>query len=123
MASLINRSPLGVGETRSHSGRRTLGWPPVVVLQAALIAKFGGVAWAVTGMLFLTMIFGSASLVLSLLLPTYRIIAEPPALLVLFWIVSDGAPVPPYLLPWITTFTAIGLLVPQWSNRVRVIRF
>ena len=69
-------------------------------------------------MLFLTAIFLPLSLVLSLILPTYksRIIAVPPLLLVLFWIVSSGSRVPPYMLLWITTFTAIGLVIPQHST-------
>jgi hypothetical protein len=79
--------------------------------------KRGG-HWVFIGMLFLTAIFLPLSLVLSLVLPTFksRIITLPPILLVLFWIVSSGSRVPPYMLLWITTFTAIGLLVPQLST-------
>jgi hypothetical protein len=70
------------------------------------------------GTLFLTAIFLPLSLLLSLILPTHksRIIAVPPVLLVLFWIVSSGSRVPLYMLMWITTFTAIGLLIPQHST-------
>jgi len=69
-------------------------------------------------MLFLTVLFLPLSLVLSLILPTYksRIIAVPSFLLVIFWIVSSGSRVSPYMLLWITTFTAIGLVIPQHST-------
>jgi hypothetical protein len=94
------------------------GWPPMVILLTGLLAKRGGVDWAIVGILFLTAIFLPLSLVLSLLLPTYksRIIAVPPVLLALFWIVSSGFRIPPYMLLWITTFTAIGLVIPQHST-------
>jgi hypothetical protein len=95
-----------------------LGWPPAAILLTGLFAKRGGVDWAIIGILFLTTIFAPLSLVLSLILPTYksRIIAVPPVLLVLFWIISSGARVPPYMLLWVISFTAIGLLIPQWSS-------
>ena len=93
-----------------------LGWLLAVYL-IGLGDKRGG-HWVFIGMLFLTAIFLPLSLVLSLILPTFksRIITVPPILLVLFWIVSSGSRVPPYMLLWITTFTAIGLLVPQHST-------
>jgi hypothetical protein len=93
-----------------------LGWLLAVYL-IGLGDKRGG-HWVFIGMLFLTAIFLPLSLVLSLVLPTFksRIITLPPILLVLFWIVSSGSRVPPYMLLWITTFTAIGLLVPQLST-------
>jgi hypothetical protein len=92
------------------------GWLLAVYLMG-LGDKQGG-HWTFIGMLFLTALFLPLSLVLSLILPTYksRIIAVPPLLLVLFWIVSSGSRVPPYMLLWITTFTAIGLVIPQHST-------
>jgi len=35
---------------------------------------------------------------------------------VVFWIASIGSRVPPYMLLWMTTFTAIGLVIPQHST-------
>jgi hypothetical protein len=100
------------------------GWPLAVILLTGLLAKRGGVDWAMIGILFLAAIFLPMSLVLSLLLPTYksRIIAVPPILLVLFWIVSSGFRIPPYMLLWITTFTAIGLVIPQHSTMELFVR-
>jgi hypothetical protein len=40
----------------------------------------------------------------------------PSLLLVIFWIASRGSRVSPYMLLWITTFTAIGLVIPQHST-------
>lgn len=74
--------------------------------------------WTFIGIAFLATVFGSPALVLSLILPSYRtrIIVVPPLLLVVFWIVSGKSLAPPYMLLWITTFTAIGLLIPQHST-------
>ena len=93
-----------------------LGWLLAVFLIGLGYERRGH--WVFIGMLFLTVIVLPLSLMLSLILPTYksRIIVVPPVLLVLFWIVSSGLRAPPYMLLWITTFTAIGLLIPQHST-------
>lgn len=95
-----------------------LGWPVAVLLLTDFTAKRATVTWTFIGIAFLATIFGSVAVVLSLILPSYksRIIVVPPLLIVVFWIVSSGSLVPPYMLLWITTFTAIGLLIPQHST-------
>jgi hypothetical protein len=95
-----------------------LAWPVVVLLLTDFTAKRATVTWTFIGIAFLATVFGSPALVLSLILPSYRtrIIVVPPLLLVVFWIVSGKSLVPPYMLLWITTFTAIGLLIPQHST-------
>jgi hypothetical protein len=95
-----------------------LGWPVAVLLLSDFTAKCATVTWTFIGIAFLATIFGSVAVVLSLILPSYksRIIVVPPLLIVVFWIVSSGSLVPPYMLLWITTFTAIGLLIPQHST-------
>jgi hypothetical protein len=92
-------------------------WPVLVVFLSSLLEKRGGGEWAMIGTLFLVTLFAPLSLVLSLILPTYksRIIVVPPVCLFVFLIVS-GFRAPPIMLLWITTFTAIGLLIPQWSS-------
>jgi hypothetical protein len=100
------------------------GWPVTVILLTSLFAKRGGGDWAIIGVLFLATIFAPVTLVVSLILPTYkaRIMAVPPLLLALYWIVSNGSRVAPYMLLWITTFTAIGLLIPQHSTMELFVR-
>jgi hypothetical protein len=101
-----------------------LCWPILVVVLTDAFAKHGAVDWAIIGILFLTTIFAPISLVSSLFLPTYkwRIIGVPPVLVGVFWLVSSqsynykGFSIPPYMLLWITTFTAIALLIPQHST-------
>jgi hypothetical protein len=92
-------------------------WPVLVVVLSSLLGKRGGGEWAIIGTLFLATLFAPLSLVLSLILPTYksRIIVVPPVCLFVLLIVS-GFRAPPLMLLWITSFTAIGLLIPQWSS-------
>src|SRR5258707_15129690 len=92
------------------------GWP----IAAYIIApgQKGSSIWAAIGVMFLATIFVPPSLVLSLLLPTYksRIIAMPPLLVAVFWAISGQFSIPPFMLLWITTFTAIGLVIPEYST-------
>jgi hypothetical protein len=101
------------------------GWP-VAVFLIALGEKKGQGVWALIGTMFLSAIFVPPSLVLSLILPTYksRIIAVPPLLVIVFWWVASQSNtyngfneiiVDPYKLLWLTTFTAIGLVIPEHS--------
>ena len=74
--------------------------------------------------MFLAMVFLPPSLVLSVMLPTYRsrIIAVPLLLVAIYWWMYsmahdyNGFKIHPYMLLWITTFTAICLLLPQHST-------
>ncbi len=101
-----------------------LGWPVAVFLLNDFTSKRATVAWTFIGIAFLATIFGSVAVVLSLILPTYkrRIIIVPPLLVGLYWWVSstshdyNGFSIHPYMLLWITTFTATGLLIPQHST-------
>ena len=106
------------------------GWPVAVFLMA-LGGKEGQGTWALIGVMLLSAIFVPPSLVLSLILPTYksRIIAVPALLVVVFWWVASqsntyngftGITIDPYKLLWLITFTAIGLLIPEnlWKRAV-----
>jgi hypothetical protein len=101
------------------------GWPVAVFLMA-LGGKEGQGTWALIGVMFLSGIFVPPSLVLSLILPTYmtRIIAVPALLVIVFWWVAsqsnsydgfNGIILDPYKWLWLTTFTAIGLVIPEHS--------
>jgi hypothetical protein len=88
--------------------------------------KKGQGVWALIGVMFLSAIFIPPSLVLSLILPTYksRIIAVPALLVIVFWWVAsqsntyngfNGIIIDPYKLLYLITFTAIGLVIPEYS--------
>jgi hypothetical protein len=96
------------------------GWP----IAGFIITREGPGIWAAIGITFLATIFVPPAFVVSLLLPTYkwRIIVVPPALIAVYWWISsqsytyNGFSIHPYMLLWITTFTAIGLMLPQYST-------
>src|ERR1022692_3386507 len=103
------------------------GWLVTAFLMA-LGGKEGQGTWALIGVMFLSGIFVPPSLVLSLILPTYksRIIAVPALLVIFFWWVAsqsntyngfNGIILDPYKWLWLTTFTAIGLAIPEHPLR------
>src|SRR5712664_129651 len=104
--------------------RKAILWVGFGWLVAAYIIAPGPKLKPWTHIEFLATIFLPPSLVLSLALPTYkwRIIVVPPLLIAIYWWVSsmthdyNGFYIHPYPLLYITTFTAIGLLLPQYST-------
>jgi hypothetical protein len=98
------------------------GWPVAALLMAT--GQDGPDPFAAIGVMFLATIFVPPSLVLSVVLPTYkwRIIVVPLLLVAVYWwmysMAADynGFKIHPYMLLWITSFTAIGLLIPQYST-------
>ena len=98
------------------------GWP--VAAHLMVPGEKGSNHWAAIGVIFLATIFVPPSLVLSLVLPTYklRIIAVPTLLIAIYWGFYstahdyEGFKIHPFMVLWITTFTAIGLLIPQHST-------
>ena len=100
-----------------------LAWPAVVFIKS-LGAGAENVTWSVIGIAFMSTVFGPPSLVLSLMLPTYklRIIVVPPLLVLFFWILVgrsstySGFNLPPQMVLWIISFTAITMLIPQFSS-------
>ena len=101
------------------------GWPVAVFLRAFGENNGQGV-WALIGTMVLAATFAPPSLVLSLILGSYksRIIAVPPLLAIVFWWLAgqphtyngfDGIITDPFKLLWLTTFTAIALLIPEHS--------
>jgi hypothetical protein len=98
------------------------GWPALAVVAPS--NQNAEWVWVAVGSLFLATIFGVPAVLLGLLLPTYklRMVVIPILLIALFWAVSSqsayyqGFALPPYMLLWITTFTAITLVLPQHSS-------
>src|ERR1039457_2531918 len=99
------------------------GWPVAMFLMA-LGGKEGQGTWALIGVMLLSATFLLPSLVLSLILPTYksRIIAVPALLVIVFLCVGsqsntyngfNGIIIDPYKLLYLTTFTAIALVSPE----------
>jgi hypothetical protein len=99
-----------------------IGWPAIAYV-ISLGHPAGGI-WFAIGSLFLAIIFLPGVLLLTFVLPTYRsrIIAIPPLLLFIFWLISrqshtyDGFSLPVPMLLWICSFMAIAMLIPQWSS-------
>jgi hypothetical protein len=100
-------------------------WPVVVFAMSLGQGSFD--PFALVGALFLGVVFVPPSLILGAVIPTYksRILMVPPVLLGIYWWLSStsssysGFGIHPHMLMWITTFTAIGLLVPQYFARRR----
>jgi hypothetical protein len=94
------------------------GWPVAVIFLTGFFAKRGGVDWAINGILILTVMFAPISLVLGLILPTYksRMVVIPPVLLFVYWLVLGGSRIMLYTVLSIVTLTAIALVVPQHST-------
>ena len=92
---------------------------------AKLVASGGQgeeLVWLATNAVFMAFIFGVPAVIASaLVLPTYksRIVAVPPLLIILFWAVSSqsdtyaGFQLPPAFLLWLTTYTAVTLILPE----------
>jgi|SRR5712671_3352852 hypothetical protein len=101
-----------------------LGWPLAVLLLTDFTAKRATVTWTFIGIAFLATVFGSVAMMVSLILPSFksRIIVVPPLLVGIYWWVYstahdyNGFKIHPYMVLWIITFTAIGLLIPQHST-------
>lgn len=95
------------------------GWP--IAIYVANFSHESDGAFAAVGVLFMATLFLPVALVVASLLSTHklRILLVPPILVAVFWWVSsqsatyDGFSLPPYMILWITTFTAITLLLPQ----------
>jgi hypothetical protein len=98
-------------------------WPLVVLILS--LGEGSLDPFAVIGVMFLGVAFVPPSLVLGVVLPTYksRIMVVPPVLVGIYWWMSStssfysGFSIQPSMMMWITTFTAIGLLVPQYFAR------
>jgi hypothetical protein len=99
-----------------------LGWPVAAFFMA--FGQTGGGIWAAIGATFLATVFVPPSLLFSLMLPTHkiRIVGVPLLLLGVYWWHSSQSynytkfSIHPIMLLWLTTFTAVALLVPQWSS-------
>lgn len=104
------------------------GWPALAIAVRSIQQTEW--VWVAVGSLFLASIFGVPALLLGLLLPTYklRMVVIPILLVALFWALSSqsadyqGFALPSYMLLWITTFTAITLVLPQHSSVERTVR-
>ncbi|MES2599834.1 MAG: hypothetical protein V4602_03385 [Pseudomonadota bacterium] len=101
------------------------GWPVVIYL-INYSADQRSIDFTIIGAMFLTTIFVPVAFVVALFMPTYqlRIFGVPLALILVFWWVSSqsatykGFNLPPPMMLWIVTFTAITLLIPQLSSVV-----
>lgn len=96
------------------------GWPVAGLI--AGVWQSDDLVWMFITAGLMAVFFGAPALILSaVLLPTYksRIVAVPPFLIILFWAVSsqsadyNGFQLPPYLILWFTTCTAVTLLLPE----------
>jgi hypothetical protein len=97
-------------------------WLPAGALLTSIFAKRGDSEGLSIGVFFVRALFLPPALLLSLILPTYksRIVAVPTVLIVIFLIVSAGIGFSLFnlmlMIPWVATFTAIGLVIPQHST-------
>jgi hypothetical protein len=97
-------------------------WLPTVALLVSIFGKRGDSEGLSIGIFFVTASFLPPALLLSLILPTYksRIVAVPTVLIVIFLIISAGIGFSLFnlllMIPWVATFTAIGLVIPQHST-------
>lgn len=98
-------------------------WPVAALL--LLGPDREGLVWGAISVAFLGIIFGVPAALLSIFIRTYeqRIVIIPIALIVTFWALSsqsaryDGFHLPPYMMLWIVTATAIALLQPEHEAR------
>jgi hypothetical protein len=97
-------------------------WLPAVALLISIFGKRGDSEGLGIGIFFLTASFLPPTLLLSLILPTYksRMVAVPTVLIVIFLIISAGIGFSLFnlllMIAWVATFTAIGLVIPQHST-------
>jgi len=114
-----------VNQTRNAILWVGFGWPVVIYL-INYSADQRSIDFTIIGAMFLITIFVPVALVVALFLPTYqlRIFGVPLALIGVFWAVSsqsatyNGFSLPPPMMLWISTFTAITLLLPELSSVV-----
>jgi hypothetical protein len=103
-----------------------LGWPLVAIFLflTGFIAKRSGLDWVINGIVILTMAISPISLLLALILPTYksRMVVIPPVLLFVYWMILGRSGVMLLAVPGITTLIAAALLVPQHSTVVFIFR-
>lgn len=98
-------------------------WPVAALL--LLGPDKEGLVWAAISIAFLGIMFGVPAALLSIFIRTYeqRILFIPVALIAVFWALSsqsaqyDGFNLPPYMMLWIVTATAIALLQPEHEAR------
>jgi hypothetical protein len=97
-------------------------WLPTVALLTSIFGKRGDGEGLSIGIYFLTAFFLPPTLVLSLIMPTYksRIIVVPTVLIAILLMVSAGIGFSLLgllvMMPWVATFTAVGLVIPQHST-------
>lgn len=104
------------------------GWPAVGFFLGSS-SDSESLTWALIGVTFMSMMFMPVAFVVALFLPTYklRIFGVPLVLILVFWWKSsqsttyDGFNLPPPMMLWISTFTAVTLLIPQLSSVVAFI--
>ena len=97
-------------------------WLPTVALLISIFGKRGDSEGLSIGIVFVTASFLPPTLLLSLILPTYksRIVAVPTVLIVIFLIISAGIGFSLFnlllMIAWVATFTAIAVVIPQHST-------
>lgn len=101
------------------------GWPAVSLFLSSS-KDSESLTWSLIGITFMGMMFMPVALLAGFVLPTYklRIFGVPLALILAFWwkasqsATYNGFNLPPPMMLWISTFTAITLLIPQSSSMV-----
>jgi len=94
-------------------------WPVAALLMFKPTGE--GLVWTAIAFAFVGIMFGVPAALLSIFIRTYalRIVIVPPALVIWFWMVSGqstnygGVNMPPFMMLWIITATAIALLPPE----------
>lgn len=124
MMSVLPLKPW-VNKTRNAILWVGFGWPVAIYL-INYSADQRSIDFTIIGAMFLITIFVPVASVVALFLPTYqlRIFGVPLALILVFWWVSsqsatyNGFNLPLPMMLWISTFTAITLIIPQLSTVV-----